>query len=352
MASRRAQDRPGKVERAADHHARGGVAGGDGGERGLDRGGGFGGDAGALGGLGGGFGGQGRGLAGDGDGDQAAQVAGERGHEARDILGVEHPADGPARARRHLRQRRGDGAAGGGVVAAVEPELDARRGLGQRAGAQALHPGGPFGAGDGGVEGGLARAQVAQGRECRAGVLDLVGAGQVGQRQVEKPAFVLEGQPAAFGIGVPVLAVDEERRAEPGGAGLDHLERVFLLRADDAGGAALDYARLLGGDFGERLAQILLMVERDGGDDGERRAVDRRWSRRDGRRDPLRAACSRRRAGEGEKRGAGRDLEIGDRFAAVRGHRIRRARRSGRARSIRCPASRMRSWKRARCGEV
>ena len=116
--------------------------------------------------------------------------------------------------------------------------------------AQALHPGGPVGAGDGGLAGVGVDAEVAQGGEGGAGVLDLVRAGEVGQRQVEQAGLVLVDHAAAFGPDVPVLAVGQQRRAEAGGAGLDHREALVGLRADDAGHAALEDAGLFGGDLG------------------------------------------------------------------------------------------------------
>jgi hypothetical protein len=58
-------------------------------------------------------------------------------------------------------------------------------------------------------------AQGAQRGERGARVLDLVRAGQGGQRQVEKPGFILEDQPPAFFPDMPVLAMGEERRAQP-----------------------------------------------------------------------------------------------------------------------------------------
>jgi hypothetical protein len=73
---------------------------------------------------------------------------------------------------------------------------------------------------------------------------------------------------------MPVLAVGEDRGAKPVRTRLDHLERVVLLAADDHGDAALDDARLLGGDLGERVAEELLMVHVDRRDDREARGVD------------------------------------------------------------------------------
>jgi hypothetical protein len=70
---------------------------------------------------------------------------------------------------------------------------------------------------------------------------------------------------------MPVLAVGEDRGAEPDRTILDHLQRVVLLASDDHGNAALDDARLLGGDPRERVAEELLMVHVDRRDDREAR---------------------------------------------------------------------------------
>ena len=105
---------------------------------------------------------------------ERAGEGGEGAEEAGDVLGAEHAGDEMERPRRQAGERLGEGDPGGWVVAAVEPELGAAGGLDQRAAAQALQAGRPFGAGDGGGAGGLVDAERPQRGEGDAGVLDLV----------------------------------------------------------------------------------------------------------------------------------------------------------------------------------
>ena len=65
-----------------------------------------------------------------------------------------------------------------------------------------------------------------------------------------------------------------EPPAEPRGARLDHRQRLGRLGGDDAGHAAFQDAGLFAGDLGQRLAQILGVVDRDGGDDRQPRGAD------------------------------------------------------------------------------
>ena len=84
-----------------------------------------------------------------------------------------------------------------------------------------------------------------------AGIVHLVRAGKSRQRQVEQPVLVLVDEPAALGEGHVVRAVAEERRARGLRLELDHRQRMLVLRADDAGRAALQDAGLLRRDAGE-----------------------------------------------------------------------------------------------------
>ena len=70
----------------------------------------------------------------------------EGAEEAGGVLGAEHADDEVERARGQAGQRLGQRDAGGGVVAAVEPELGRAGGLDEGAAAEALQAGGPFGA--------------------------------------------------------------------------------------------------------------------------------------------------------------------------------------------------------------
>ena len=132
-----------------------------------------------------------------------------------------------------------DGAGRVRVMAAVEPQLGLWRGVGQRAVAQALHPGGPCGLGHGRLTGGLALAEAAQRGQRDACILHLVRAQKGGFGQVEQAGFVLEHQPPAFLPDMPVLAMGEDGGTKAGGLCLDHLEGLVLLAADDDGDAAL-----------------------------------------------------------------------------------------------------------------
>ena len=223
---------------------------------------------------------------------------------------------GPAR---HRGQRVGERLARGRVVPAVEPQLGAARGLRERPPRQPLEPRGPLGARHGGLAGGLAHPERAQARERGAGVLDLVRPGQGGQRQVEEPALVLEDEPPALLVGVPVLAAGEERGADALRARLDHGERRLLLAAHHAGHAALDDPGLLAGDLGHGVAQELGVVDRDGGDRGERGARDDVGGVEPAAEAHLQERVVRRSPREGQERGAGGDLEVGDGGAGVDG---------------------------------
>ncbi|MPL60817.1 hypothetical protein SDC9_06379 [bioreactor metagenome] len=335
-----AQHLTGEVERAADQHPGSRIGRGDGGECCRDRGGG--GGAGKACGTGGGLGHLGGlrvRLLGDGDRGQALRDIGERAHVARLVLGVDHAADQMRRSRGHARQCRRHRGPARRVVPAVEPQLDPRHTVGQRAAAQPLHPGGPFGAGNRRLAGPGIEAQQAQRGNRGAGVLDLMRAGQHRQRQIKQPGLVLIDQPAALLEGMPVLAMHEERRADPGGAGLDHLERRLFLRADDAGHAALQDPGLLAGDLGQGFAQKGLMVDRDRGDDGQRRPRDHIRRIEPAAEPDLEQGEIGRRAGEGQEGRGGGDLEEGDRGRAVhlpafleqRGKRGFRDQRAGKA---------------------
>ena len=137
---------------------------------------------------------------------------------------------------------------------------------------------------------------------------------------------------------------------------VDHRERVLVLRADDAGHAALEDAGLLRGDAGEVVAEEILVVVADRRDHrGERRVDDV-----GGVEAAAEPDLEQRDIGgmlgeeeEGDRRG---DLEEGDRLAAI-GARARAsiaAISSSSSTSTPPPGRprRMRSLKRTRCGEV
>ena len=103
------------------------------------------------------------------------------------------------------------------------------------------------------------------------------------------------------------------------GAGLDHLERVGVLAADDAEDAGLEDAGLLAGDLGQGVAEVLLVVDGDRGDDGEARPVDDVGGVEAAAEPDLEQREVGRGLGHREEGGGGGDLEEGDRLAGVRG---------------------------------
>ena len=203
-------------------------------------------------------------------------------------------------------------------MAAVEPQLHLGGEVHQGSNAQALHPGGPGGAGHGSLAGGGVKAQMAQGGNGGAGVLDLMRTGQVGQRQVQQAGFVLEHQAAILLGDVPVLTIGEQRRAHAGGLALDHGQPFVGLRANDHRDAAFDDSRLFKGDLGQGFAQILLMVDRDGGDDRQARGHHVGGIQTPAQTN-LQQGPVRRGAGKGEEGGGGGDFKEGDRVGTVLG---------------------------------
>jgi hypothetical protein len=120
-----------------------------------------------------------------------------------------------------------------------------------------------------------------------------------------------------LGSHYPVLAVDEQGRAQFSSAGLDHLACGVRLGSDDTGDTGLQDAGLLEGDLGQGLAQILLMVDRDRGDHRQRRAVDHVGGVQAAAEADLQQGVIRLGAGEGHIGGDGGDFEKGDRLVAV-----------------------------------
>ena len=71
-----------------------------------------------------------------------------------------------------------------------------------------------------------------------------------------------------------MLPVGEDRRTEPFCARFDDVKRRVALASDDDRHAALDDARLFGGDIGQRVAEELLVVHVHGRDHREARGLD------------------------------------------------------------------------------
>ena len=158
-------------------------------------------------------------------------------------------------------ERRRDRAAAVGVVAAVEPELAVRRRQRlERALREALHPRRPVGLGDARLEGRdrQRRARGAQRRDGGAGIVELMAADELRQRQIEQAVVVLIDQAAVLAD-----ARSSARPATRSGArtrlasSLDHREHRVGLRRDRRRHAALEDAGLLGGDLLERVAEKL-----------------------------------------------------------------------------------------------
>ena len=102
------------------------------------------------------------------------------------------------------------------------------------------------------------------------GIVDLMGALQARQRQVQQSRRRAEDEPAVLLVHIEVAAGDMERRANLIGARLDHAKRFGLLPADHARDARLEDAGLFARDLRKRVAEKGDMVDRDRGDRGKR----------------------------------------------------------------------------------
>ena len=94
--------------------------------------------------------------------------------------------------------------------------------------------------------------------------------GQGGQGHVQKAPFIAVDQSHVLNRRGEVLTSDDQRRADAGGLAFDHLKRLIPLRADNAGDALFQNARLFERDLAQRVAEILLMVDRNGRDHRQR----------------------------------------------------------------------------------
>ena len=203
--------------------------------------------------------------------EDVARQPGERLEEADRVLGVEHAGDQHQRPRHALLEighRLGDDVAGAGIVAAVEPELGvAGRAASTSAPAgQALQPRRPVDDRRGRPRSPTVGTPRPARRSAAMAVPALVNWWRPtsrGARQVEEPVLVLVDQPAALGIGDPVAVGDEQRRAVPRRLAPRSGEHRLGSAARRRRPAALDDAGLLGGDVVERVAEELLVVERD-----------------------------------------------------------------------------------------
>jgi hypothetical protein len=251
---------------------------------------------------------------------QRCRRARRTAHEARDVLGVEHPADEVGGAFRQAAHVIGNGAGRVRVVPAVEPKLGLRRASCQRPLAQALHAGGPGGVPHGGLAGCLAVVRGAQRGKRGARVLDLVRAGK-GRAAAGREARFRPGKtnrPRSF-PDMPVLAMGEDRGAEPAARASITSSASSCWRPTTTGTPRLMMPGLLGGDLTQRVAEELLVVHVDRRDDREA-GLFHHIGRIEPPAEPdLQQGHVGRGFGEGDEGGGGRDLEIGDRVGAIGG---------------------------------
>ena len=161
----------------------------------------------------------------------------------------------------------------------------------------------------------------------RPGIVDLVRAGQVRQGQVQEPRLILKDQPPAIGKRVPVLPMAQQGHPQPRRPRLDHRQPVRALRTDDTRHAPLQNPRLLPGDLGNRVTQILLMIQRHRRDHRQARHLDHVRGIEPPAQPHLQQRPIRRHPRKGQKRCTGRDLEERDLVRPVRGHTLIEQRR-------------------------
>ena len=263
------------------------------------------------------FCGQGIGLSGDGNRGQAFDLCRQRAQVAGDVLGVEHTANQVRRTFRQTRQHPRQRNTGGRVVAPVEPELGLGRLIRKRPFTQPLHPGGPFCPGNRSLIGRIAKFKIAQRGQSSPGVVDLMRPRQVREGQVAQSGVIGIDKPPAFFLHVPVLTVNQQRRANTGRLLFDHLKRRILLRTDDAGYATLEDTRLFKSDLFQRFAKELLVVDGNRGNHAKRGLFNDIGRIETPAKTDFEQGIIRLRPGKGQKRGTGRDLEIGDRAIAI-----------------------------------
>ena len=115
----------------------------------------------------------------------------------------------------------------------------------------------------------------------------------------------------------PVPVLDDQRRADLVRLLGDGVHGLVGLAGDDAGDARFENPSLFGGDFGERIAQVLLMVHGHRHDDRERRLADGVGGVEAAAEPGFQQHDVGGGAGKGQEGGDGGDLEKGDRAALV-----------------------------------
>src|SRR5690606_36733275 len=142
--------------------------------------------------------------------------------EAARILRFLHAADQHERVRRGLREighGMRDGAAGGGTMAAIEPEFRmSGQARDKRPPRQTLQPCGPFSLPKTArdrivIE--RQRSRLPERADRHARTVDLVAARNPRQGQIKKPAFILIDEMPLFLMCGKILTVTEKRRADP-----------------------------------------------------------------------------------------------------------------------------------------
>jgi hypothetical protein len=176
----------------------------------------------------------------DRHGDDAAGEAGEILQEA-GVLGRHHADDQHERPRHPLLEigeRRRDGAAAVGIVAAVEPELALRRQQRrQPALRQPLHARRPIDADHAGLEGGARKLQAAarKRRNRGAGILELMPAVKLWRRQIEQARHRPDKRAGRAPRSRSSPRRRWKRRAQPRRLPLDHGQRLARLLGTTAG---------------------------------------------------------------------------------------------------------------------
>ena len=155
------------------------------------------------------------------------------------IFGIEHAADDMGLAFGQSGKSCSDGASGGGVMSAIEPNLMARKAVDQRALAQPLHACGPIGLRHSGDASLFALSEIPQGGDRSAGILNLMRTGQARQGQIQQAGFILIDQAPHFSADMPMLPVYLQICTNFCRLAFDHLERLFWLRAHNSRDPAL-----------------------------------------------------------------------------------------------------------------
>ena len=125
-------------------------------------------------------------------------------------------------------------------------------------------------------------------------------------------------QTTRFDADMPVLAIHQQWRAQRVCACFDDLKTIVFLWADDAGHTAFDDAGLFACNRAQRIAKVLLVVDRDRGDYGHQGTVNHIGRVQTPAKADLKQGVIRRCTGKRQQRCRRRNFKIGD-IAAVIG---------------------------------